>query len=790
MVLARGQQVELQIIGSGFIGARELVFYQPGIRCMNVQVEDEYSLTATLAVDSDCAITSHAFRLLGEEGFSELRSLRVAPFPVQPEGERDSVDEIVELSALPRTILGVLNEGEYDRYAIELTRGQRLTVEVDAIRLGGQMLDTILSIVGPEGEQLAIQDDGPLLRQDPTASFVAEKSGRYVVEVRETNYSGSPSSYYALHVGHFPPAGLAYPAGGQLGTTLEVQWKSATEVSAEFKSQQVKLPQIADGFQLFVQDEFGKSASCVPFRLSSFPNVLENEPNDSFEHTVGTAAIPIAFNGILQTDRDVDVFGLEASQGQALRLQVFAEQIGSPADTYLELHSSGGQLLAQNDDWGSQDSRIEFTAPYSGSYFVSVRDKLGRGSTNAVYRIEVTQVAPQLTAFLPRPDRLSQKQQTISVPQGNRTLARIGILRENLAAGDYSDTTAQISFVDLPAGVHASPILIGPDDFWALAIVEAAPDAELSGRLVTLTPVASIDGRVIEGQFRQVVDLIAESADRLYEGASVDRLAISVTPPVPFSIDVSQPEAKLAVGGSIDLTVRMERNEGFDGAVRIEFPFLPDGCFAEPFAVIEPGSNEVVYRLHAEPDAKLGEFKLAATAQVQLISTRSRGSLDTGSNSRNSAANEPRDWSYLKDRLVASRMIDLQVGECPITGDFDGLAAEQGQQVTVRCKLGFDDEVPEQFTATLEGLPNRVTTGPVSFESSADELSFELNVPADAPLGTFSGIQCRLSGKWNSTPVSFVVESQVPLMIAEPGKLHRSDDGRVLSPLEALRREK
>lgn len=790
MVLARGLQTEVRIVGSGLEHARELVFYQPGIQCLNLQAEDAYSLTATLLVEPDCAVAKHAFRVLGKEGFSELRTLRVAPCPVQPEEDRESADEVIELSTLPVTVIGVLNEGDYDRYALELMEGQRLTVEVEAIRLGGQMLDTLLAITGPDGQQLSVQDDDPLLRQDPTASFVAKDSGRYIVEVRETNYAGSPSSYYALHVGHFPPVSLAYPAGGQLGTAVDVQWKSLNGVVGDVGMQRVELPQIADGFQLFVQDDGGKSASAVPFRLSAFPNVMEREPNDSLEESLSISGIPIAFNGILQTDRDVDLFGFDATQGQELRLQVFAEQIGSPADSFLELRTSDGRLLAQNDDWGSQDSRIEFVAPYSGSYLVTVRDKLGRGSDNAVYRIEVTQIAPELTAFLPRPDRLSQKQQTISIPQGNRTLARIGVLRENLPVSENSDATVQISFQGLPDGVHASPILIPIDEFWAMAIFESTAEAKASGGLAKVTPAVDINGQIVEGEFEQVVDLIAESADRLYEAAVVDRLAISVTPAIPFAINVVQPQARLALGGSMDLTVRLERRDGFDGAVKVEFPYLPDGCFAEPFALIEPGSDEVGYRIQASPDAKLGEFKLAATAQVHLLSSRQSASRNATATGRDEEANPSRDWSHLRDRMVASRIIDLQIDECPISGQFQGLAAEQGQQVTVLCRLDFAGDVPEQFTATLEGLPNRVTTTPVEFESSSGELSFELSVPEDAPLGSFSGIQCRLSGQTNSIPVSFVIEAENPLMIAEPGKLYRSDDGRVLSPLEALRKQR
>ena len=161
-----------------------------------------------------------------------------------------------------------------------------------------------------------------------------------------------------------------------------------------------------------------------------------------------------------------------------------------------------------------------------------------------------------------------------------------------------------------------------------------------------------------------------------------------------------------------------------------------------------------------------------------------------GNQGRGEAESEPQEkenWFQLKDREVASQTIDLRIGPSPLAGSFAELAAEQGQMLPLEIQLQSRGALPPRLTCRLEGLPNRVVAEPVEIDSTASTVNFQLNVSNDAPLGTFAGVECRMSGELDSTPVSFVVSAFEPLMITEPGQLHRAADGRILSPLEALR---
>src|SRR5262249_40616621 len=157
----------------------------------------------------------------------------------------------------------------------------------------------------------AASDDSPLLGQDAVASIVAPADGSYVIQVRESAYGGNGACGYRLHVGTFPRPTAVVPAGGKPGEEGELRFLG--DAAGEFK-QKVKLPAKAEGkFGVFAQDAQGISPSPVPFRLSDLPNVIEAEPNDSIQQVTKSAGVlPLAFNGVIEKNGDVDFFRFTA----------------------------------------------------------------------------------------------------------------------------------------------------------------------------------------------------------------------------------------------------------------------------------------------------------------------------------------------------------------------------------------------------------------------------------------------------------------------------------------------
>jgi hypothetical protein len=134
---------------------------------------------------------------------------------------------------------------------------------------------------------------------------------------------------------------------------------------------------------------------------------------------------------------------------------VLGRDLRSPLDAVLSVRDPNGKNLANNDDQGSPDAVLQWTAPEEGTYTTLVRDQLKRGGPDFGYRLEITRREPTVAAALPVVERDdSQKWKVISIPRGNRYAALVNFTRENIG-GDLV-----LEPESLPAGVTLSLIHI------------------------------------------------------------------------------------------------------------------------------------------------------------------------------------------------------------------------------------------------------------------------------------------------------------------------------------------
>src|SRR5262245_228303 len=510
----RGTEFALTLSGSGLADAKELLLYSPGVSCAEVKAVSENEVRVRLKAAADCPLGGHALRLRTARGLSELRTFRITPFPVVEEKEDNNTPAEAQAVAANVTVAGRIEEGDTDCYKIELKKGQRLSAEVEAVRVGAALFDPVLTVYGPDGKELTTVDDTPLLRQDAFVSLTAPRDGAYVVLVRETNYGGDDNFRYLLHLGHFPRPAAVFPPGGPAGEEVALRFLGAGGEIA----QTVRLPATADpDHGVHATEEGIPSPSPNPFRVSPFPNLIETEPNDD----LGTAtragrSLPLAFNGIIGRKGDVDHYRFRAARGDAFQFESFAYRLGSPLDTVVTILDAAGEVLVANDDDGSHDSRLRFVAPADGEYVLEVHDKRGQGGPEYVYRIEATVPRLELKVFLPRPNRLSQEGQALVVPRGNRVTTFLAVQRTGF------DGEVTIRPGTLPAGVSLSVDPVPADCFLVPVVLEATADAPVGGALVELTATGkAADGKTVRGEFVQVVDLVGGPADALYQSAVV-----------------------------------------------------------------------------------------------------------------------------------------------------------------------------------------------------------------------------------------------------------------------------
>ena len=188
----RGSPFSVVLTGGHLKDARELPFYGTGLTCLKLEAESDNELRATLEASAGCRLGAHPFRVRTPGGLSELKVVHVTRFPVVAEVEPNDDRKGAQAVPLNTTIAGVIDSGDVDSVSVVLEKGQRLSAEVQAIRLGGEMTDTQLAVFGPDGRPVALADDTPATRQDPFATLVAPVAGAYSIQIRDTNFGGGP----------------------------------------------------------------------------------------------------------------------------------------------------------------------------------------------------------------------------------------------------------------------------------------------------------------------------------------------------------------------------------------------------------------------------------------------------------------------------------------------------------------------------------------------------------------------------------------------------------------------
>lgn len=771
----RGTEFTLTLTGARLTAPEELLFYGPGVVCTRLAAASPTEVTATLRAAPDCRLGTHAFRLRTRGGASEARVFRVTPFPVVAEKEPNDTPRQAQPVPLNVSVAGVIEAGGVDCFAVTLKKGQRLAAEVEAVRLGGELTDTVVTVLGPDGRELASVDDTPLFRQDPFLTLLAPADGVYTVQVRETNNGGGDNSRYVLHVGTFVRPAAVFPPGGQAGTTVQV--KLLGDAGGE-RTEAVKLPAPGDDFAYYPSDGTVAAPTPNPFRVSPFPNVLEVEPNDEpRQATPSPHGWPVAFNGVLDKPGDVDHFRFQAAKGDVIDVQAFAFRIGSPLDTVVAVLRPSGEVLAANDDDETHDSRLRVTIPADGEYVVRVADKKKGGGPAFLYRIELDRPRAGLSAFLAAPVRKSQDRQAVVVPRGNRVTAHLGVRRDGF------DGPVTLTLGPLPPGVRATVGTVPAGEYLVPVLFEAAADAPVGGRLVELNGSGGNAGKPIRGGFRQEVNLIPGPGDSSFNRVTLSQLAVVVAEEGPLSVTVVPPSGPFAADGTRDVTVQVTRANGFSGPVELSFPCLPPGVEAPTAVVVPAEKGEAVVTLIAHPSAEVGDWRLAVEAKPATAPRGRRDPLVAG------AGNSLRQRRRVAEGTlaVASQLLAVKVAAAPVKGRFLAAAAEQGKSVKVVCELGPGEPLPAGLTAKLDGLPPRATAELVELKPGARRVEFRVAVAATTPAGVHPSLVCELAGRVGGQRVVYRVGRGGTLTVHAPGAVKTDASGKALNPLDALR---
>ncbi|MCH2599264.1 MAG: PPC domain-containing protein, partial [Pirellulales bacterium] len=199
----RGVENTIIFNGARLADAEEILFYSPGFDVVELTPEAGKA-TAKVNIAADCRLGEHVAHVRCKSGLTEYRTFWVGPFPAAAEVEPNSSFEAPQKIELNTTVHGVVTNEDVDYYAVELKAGQRISAEIEAMRLGTTLFDPYIAIIDAKRFELSADDDTPLTKQDAVASAVAKEDGTYYVMVRESSYAGNGNCRYNLHVGTFP----------------------------------------------------------------------------------------------------------------------------------------------------------------------------------------------------------------------------------------------------------------------------------------------------------------------------------------------------------------------------------------------------------------------------------------------------------------------------------------------------------------------------------------------------------------------------------------------------------
>ena len=487
----RGTELDVFLNGSRLTDAQEVLLYYPGIAVKELQVVNDGQVRVKFAIAGDCRLGIHALRVRTASGVSNLRTFNVGPLKQVAEVEPNTDFAAPQKIEMNTTVFGVADNEDVDYYLVEAKKGDRISAEVEGIRLGITLFDPYVAIMDMGRFEISAADDSALVRQDSIASVIAPADGTYVIQVRESAFGGNGACQYRLHVGSFPRPTACIPAGGKPGETLDVKFLG--DVTGEIV-QKVTLPaEVPPQFGLVPEDAKGVAPSPVPFRVVDLDNTIEAEPNNALAEA-NVFAAPRALNGVIGAPGDVDHYKFAAKQGQVFDVHVYGRRIRSPLDSVMVLYrAADGAGLASNDDAAGPDSFIRFTAPADGEYVIGVYDHLKKGGVNYAYRIELSPVKPHVTVSLPEVARYQDV--TVAVPKGNRMAAMFNASRQDFGG------PLNLTVPNLPPGMTIETMEMAANQSSVPILFTAAPDAAPAGSLAPVIAAHTDPNTGIKGGF-------------------------------------------------------------------------------------------------------------------------------------------------------------------------------------------------------------------------------------------------------------------------------------------------
>ena len=417
----RGTSVPVSLYGYGMVEGESKFVIEgpPGVSAREIKHTRGVELQAVLDIAPDAPVGQRTIRVYHPRyGLTNTRFFHVGDLPEVVE----EADKTVSASQAQRVATPVIINGRIDQlldvdyYTFDARTGQRIVAAIVAHRMDSftdfrqGYLDTNLELIDASGRTLAADEDS--LGLDPLLQVKIPADGAYTLIVRSLGFKGSHNAVYRLTLGEVPYPTAIFPAGGRRGETIEVE-VSGPNVPAGTRQRVTISDEGVIPTQMLTFDIASSTGRTLPIARGTLIEALEVEPNDQQSQAQSFVG-PVTVNGRFLASDDIDDwYHIKLAAGQGLEVEIQAQRhIESPVDTEVHVFDAAGKLLGQNDDgapfgpnvqcshdFDSSDSFLLTPPNESGEYWVRVRNVGGVFGPQAIYRLHLRPLQPELMIY-------------------------------------------------------------------------------------------------------------------------------------------------------------------------------------------------------------------------------------------------------------------------------------------------------------------------------------------------------------------------------------------------------
>ena len=287
-----------------------------------------------------------------------------------------------------------------------------------------------------------------------------------------------------------------------------------------------------------------------------------------------------------------------------------------------------------------------------------------------------------------------------------------------------------LDFKDLPPGVTFQADKMPANQTIVPVLFTAPPETPLAGRLADVVGRHADPNQNIEGHLEQTTSMVRGQNNVQVWTHTANRMAVSVTQAVPFSIEIVQPKVPIVRDGSMALKIHATRKEGFVAPITVSMLYNPPGVGSPSSVTIPEGQTEVVMPLTANGGAEVRVWKIVAM-----------GSATVG----NAAV------------TVSSQLADLEISEPFVGFAYTAAAVEKGKETDVVINVTKNKDFDGGAKVELLGLPNEVTSVPGEINKDSKELVFHVKTTGNSPAGKHKTLLSRVTVVAQGEPVTHMI---------------------------------